>query len=456
MACHRHEFASDETAQIQDRLLDWYGANQRSLPWRTTAKIEADPNVRGYAVWVSEVMLQQTQVATVVDYYQRWMTKWPTLHSLAQASLEEVNQMWSGLGYYSRGRRLHEGALKVSQALEGNMPQTTAQLAKLLPGVGRYTAAAIASIAYGQSTGLVDGNVIRVLARMRAIGADSSSQVAVEAFWKNADALVKEDRSGDFNQALMELGATVCTPKNPNCGNCPVSNQCLAWQAVKRTRDENKGRLANLMERVPDIEDIGSEPECKLCIPHYAQELGVMNYPRKGQKTKVRPETSLVCIVSKANGEYLLFQRPKTGLLANLLEFPSFKLGPDDDDNAKLDSVGVLEHLRDHVPHVVDEPQELGRVMHQFSHIKQTYLVWSCSIKGDASEIDVSLDQAKYQRHEWLSREEIATSAISTAMKKVFQLLETPPTPKKKRTRSPAEEKNQTSIRIYLGKKSKP
>uniref|UniRef100_A0A4X2LJJ8 Adenine DNA glycosylase n=1 Tax=Vombatus ursinus TaxID=29139 RepID=A0A4X2LJJ8_VOMUR len=184
-------------------------------------------------------MLQQTQVATVIGYYTRWMQKWPTLQDLAGASLEEVNQLWAGLGYYSRGRRLQEGARKVVEELGGHVPRTANMLQKLLPGVGRYTAGAIASIAFGQVTGVVDGNVTRVLCRVRAIGADPRSPSVTQHLWSLAQQLVDPARPGDFNQAAMELGATVCTPRGPLCPKCPVRGFC---QAQKRVSTPGVGR----------------------------------------------------------------------------------------------------------------------------------------------------------------------------------------------------------------------
>ncbi|KAA8590015.1 hypothetical protein FQN60_013380 [Etheostoma spectabile] len=166
---------------LRSQLLNWYDKEKRELPWRTLAVTESDRNIRTYAVWVSEIMLQQTQVATVIDYYIKWIKRWPTVQDLAAATLEEVNQMWAGLGYYSRGKRLHEGAQKVVSELKGQMPRTVDSLLKQLPGVGRYTAAAVGSIALGQVTGAVDGNVIRVLCRLRAIGADSTGPAVTEA-----------------------------------------------------------------------------------------------------------------------------------------------------------------------------------------------------------------------------------------------------------------------------------
>ncbi|XP_038965136.1 adenine DNA glycosylase isoform X8 [Rattus norvegicus] len=236
---HLFSDIADVTA-FRRNLLSWYDQEKRDLPWRKRVKEEANLDRRAYAVWVSEVMLQQTQVATVIDYYTRWMQKWPTLQDLASASLEEVNQLWSGLGYYSRGRRLQEGARKVVEELGGHVPRTAETLQQLLPGVGRYTAGAIASIAFDQVTGVVDGNVIRVLCRVRAIGADPTSSFVSHHLWDLAQQLVDPARPGDFNQAAMELGATVCTPQRPLCSHCPVQSLCRAHQRVSLQRKSSQ------------------------------------------------------------------------------------------------------------------------------------------------------------------------------------------------------------------------
>ncbi|KAM5266483.1 adenine DNA glycosylase isoform 3-T3 [Hipposideros larvatus] len=249
-----------EVTVFRESLLSWYDQEKRDLPWRRRAEGEMDLNRRAYAVWVSEVMLQQTQVATVINYYTQWMQKWPTLQDLASASLEEVNQLWAGLGYYSRGRRLQEGARKVVEELGGHVPRTAETLQRLLPGVGRYTAGAIASIAFGQATGVVDGNVVRVLCRVRAIGADPSSTLVSQQLWSLAQQLVDPARPGDFNQAAMELGATVCTPQRPLCSQCPVQSLCRARQRVER---EQLLALQSLPGS-PDVEECELTKACSL------------------------------------------------------------------------------------------------------------------------------------------------------------------------------------------------
>nr|CAH8851545.1 unnamed protein product [Trichobilharzia regenti] len=198
--CSIHSFTSSEIKRAREALLLWYDKCKRDLPWRQMA-LDPDPNIRGYAVWVSEVMLQQTQVKTVIDYYNRWMQKWPNVEELASAALDDVNSIWSGLGYYSRARLLHEGAKKIVNECNGNLPQTAEALKSTLPGVGRYTAGAISSIAFNQCTAALDGNVIRVLTRLREIGSPVQLPTTVEYLWNLANQLVDPNRPGDFNQA---------------------------------------------------------------------------------------------------------------------------------------------------------------------------------------------------------------------------------------------------------------
>ena len=202
-------------------MLGWYARNRRDLPWRRSAN--------PYSIWVSEIMLQQTRVAVVVDRYRAFMERFPTLVSLALASEEDVLALWSGLGYYRRARMLHKAAQFVADHYSGNLPTTSAEL-RTLPGIGAYTAAAIASIAHGEPVAVVDGNVERVLCRLA--GWDAGSRKGGGASLRRkietlANQLVDPSNPGDFNQALMELGATVCLPRNPQCLLCPVAGGCI-------------------------------------------------------------------------------------------------------------------------------------------------------------------------------------------------------------------------------------
>jgi A/G-specific adenine glycosylase len=205
---------------LSARLLDWYAGAARDLPWRRTR----DP----YAIWVSEVMLQQTRVETVIPYYLRFLERFPTPSALAAASLDDVLSLWAGLGYYRRARTLWHAAREVTDRYGGRVPDDEEAM-RSLSGVGPYTTGAVLSIAYGRPLPVVDGNVIRVLGRIFALEGDLRSGAGARAVWARAASLVVSDRPGDFNQALMELGSLVCTPAAPRCPDCPVKTECQAW-----------------------------------------------------------------------------------------------------------------------------------------------------------------------------------------------------------------------------------
>ena len=235
--------------RVTERLLDWYRAQRRELPWRSTR----DP----YAIWVSEVMLQQTQVATARGYYQRWLERFPDIDALAAADEADVLHAWQGLGYYSRARSLLRAAREVNQRFAGQLPRSVAELREL-PGIGRYSAGAIASIAFDVPAAAVDGNVIRVLTRLFALPGDPKQAPLAEFLWQLAASLVPERTPGDFNQALMELGATICLPRTPDCQSCPLRRQCRAHlagnaagfpQASKRPRVVQQRHVAAVVLR---------------------------------------------------------------------------------------------------------------------------------------------------------------------------------------------------------------
>uniref|UniRef100_A0A671US09 Adenine DNA glycosylase n=1 Tax=Sparus aurata TaxID=8175 RepID=A0A671US09_SPAAU len=375
-------------------------------------------------VWVSEIMLQQTQVATVIDYYNKWMKRWPTVQDLAAATLEEVNQMWAGLGYYSRGKRLHEGAQKVVSELRGQMPRTVNSLLKQLPGVGRYTAGAIGSIALGQVTGAVDGNLIRVLCRLRAIGADSTSPAVTEALWSLANTLVDPERPGDFNQAMMELGARVCTPKGPLCSQCPVQSHCHSHRKVHVKQEANSRKLLGKLDKkpsvLPDIEDCMNSGTCPLCPSEpWDDELGVQNFPRKPAKKPPRVERTLTCVVIRAGeegeDEYLLTQRLNKGLLAGMWEFPSL-LQEEKSSEMKQKKALCAEISKKLGTRLTDSLlQHVGEVVHIFSHIHQTYVVHSVRLKDGDS-------QTQTENAQWLSKSALQGAAVSTGVKKIVKL----------------------------------
>ena len=305
--------------------------------------------------------------------------------------------------------------MTVCEKLKGEMPRTAEQLEKL-PGVGRYTAAAVASIAYQQVTGLVDGNVIRVLARMRRIGAVVEAKETVGALWGISSELVDRERPGDFNQAMMELGAVVCTPKNPSCAACPVSSLCGA--------KVSRGSL--------EVE------ECGLCLPKSERSLeqGVMQWPRKKVKKEATAKVTLVAVVSRGT-TWAMCRRPKEGLLANMLEFPSITLEEREEEDDKTALTGKLEERLNQLGiKTLGKLTAVGELLHVFSHIHMTYKVFTVDAVKEESDVKNSVSGVPVH---WLTREDLATCGTSTGMRKVFDLATTSGQPSKgsvKRKRS--------------------
>lgn len=397
--------------QIQSALLDWYDSNHRILPWRRNAysKLSSDaiqaaaasgalpapadlpPNDFVYYVWVCEVMSQQTQVSRAADYFKRWIERWPSVAALAEASQEEVNEVWAGLGYYRRARFLLEGARYVQQNLDGKFPTLSTDLQKI-PGVGPYTAAAISSIACGEKVAVVDGNVIRVLARLRAIPGDTRSSSAMKLFTNLSNIMIDEIRPGDFNQAVMELGATVCVPsRDPNCAVCPLSKWCRA----KLAEDE-----------------IPSGPR-------------VVDYPTKIEKAAKRLETACVSIIEVENHEgnkYLLVQRPKNyGLLAGLWEFPLTLVTncADKDEMKAASSSYLFDKLC--LGGEIKKRKELGEAVHIFSHIKMTLKVEKLTLANVETYDREATESAPAMK--WVSFAELTSSGLSSGVRKVYQML---------------------------------
>lgn len=319
-----------EPATFAAHLLQWYDANAADLPWRGTG----DP----YHVWLSEVMLQQTQIETVKPYFARFLAAYPTVGALAAAPLDDVLKLWEGLGYYSRARNLHKAAQMVAGELDGQFPQTVDDLLKL-PGVGRYTAGAIASIAFDQSAPVLDGNVIRVLARLYDLGDDVRQTATQQHLWQIAADLLPNARPGDYNQALMELGQTVCRPKNPDCAACPVREHCRA--AANGTQSERPVKA----KRAP--------------TPHYDVAAGM---------------------VWDDAGRVLIAQRPLDGLLGGLWEFPGGKQEPDET---------LPECLRRELQEELALDVEVGElfavVKHAFTHFKITLHAFTCTLAPGAA-----------------------------------------------------------------------
>ncbi len=346
-------------AVFREALLAWYDHEHRQLPWRS------DP--RPYRVWVSEIMLQQTQVVTVIDYFERWMERFPTVRALAEAPLDDVLQVWAGLGYYRRARLIHKCAQAIVEEHDGEVPGSHKALLAL-PGIGPYTAGAIASIAFGIPAPIVDGNVIRILARLCAIKGDARGKEAQKHFWRIAERLVPHDRAGDFNQAMMELGATLCTPKRPKCLLCPVRSSC-------------KGNTLGIAEQLPEM-------------------------PARKKQKRVHVVAPVLC-----RGEATwMVQRPQTGLWAGLWSMPEVVLdgAPRGKEPGKKHLVAWLD------THTIEgERDYVGKAEHLLTHRHYVVHVWRIRVDRDPP-ID----------GRWVSGKDRDDLAMSALMDKLFRLLE--------------------------------
>ncbi len=234
------EESSSGKTSFSERIMLWYSQNKRELPWRNTKN--------PYHIWLSEVILQQTRVNQGLPYYERFLELFPTVHHLAKAEEREVLRAWQGLGYYSRARNLHKTAKIISEDMEGIFPNTSLKLIKL-PGIGPYTAAAISSIANGEQVAVVDGNVFRVLSRVFGIYDDIASNNGQKVFYRKANQLIPSDQPDIFNQSVMEFGAVHCTPKNPDCGNCPMAVECYARINHKQENLPFKSKKVKVRQR---------------------------------------------------------------------------------------------------------------------------------------------------------------------------------------------------------------
>lgn len=348
-----------DIAATRRRLLEWYDEHRRDLPWRETGDLRLDP----YRVWLSEAMLQQTRVQTVIPYYRRWIERFPTLESLAEASLDEVLKMWEGLGYYSRARNLHRAVREVRESYGGRVPDDPAAF-RALPGVGRYTAGAVLSIAFGRQEPVVDGNVRRVFARWT-----DSPEPAEGALWELAERLVRGERPGALNQGLMELGATVCTPRNPRCDACPVAGMCAA-------------RAAGTQALRP--------------------------LPR--QRGPLPLERRVAAVVESEAG-FLLARRGDAGRLANLWEFPGGLI-----EAAEAPSSAAVRILPRATGVSVAIADELAVVRHTFTHLRVDYHV----TRGHATGGRISPDG--YQEVAWMRPADLERVAMPVAQRRIAAL----------------------------------
>jgi len=310
-----------------DSLLDWYDQHQRIFPWRAMQGETPDP----YRVWLSEIMLQQTGTATVISYFNKFTTRWPTVQALAKAQLDEVLTAWAGLGYYARARNMHRCAKIISSEMNGNFPADLALL-QTLPGIGPYTAAAIAAIAYNQPSPVLDGNIERVISRLYAVTAAlPGSRPRLRDL---SMALTGCARPGDMAQAMMDLGATICTPRAPECARCPWRNACAAHA---------QGIAATL--------------------------------PVKPRKRPIPAHVGAVFWLTRKDGAVLLRRRPEQGLLGGMMEFPGT---PWRDEMADLAS---------YAPAGCDWRALPGTVRHVFTHFKLKLTVYTGKC-GRTSSVD--------------------------------------------------------------------
>ncbi len=327
-------------------LINWYKLNARSLPWRG----HSDP----YAIWVSEIMLQQTRVDTVIPYFQRWMSSFPDIPALAAASEDEVLLAWEGLGYYARARAMHRAARLLQQEHGGQLPADFDKLLKL-PGIGAYTAAAIASIAFGQDHAVVDGNVKRVLARVLPYTRPVNTPAAEKELQLTARSLLPAGNAGDHNQAVMELGALVCLPRNPRCMDCPLTGICAAFS------ENRQSDLPVMKEKAPG--------------PHLVVTAGILS----------------------RNGRVLIAKRPSSGLLGGLWEFPGGKV-----EAGETHAAALARELQEELGIQASVAGLLGTYRHAYTHFSVTLHAYHVC----ARELEINPLQPSEVR--WVSTAELA------------------------------------------------
>ena len=478
-------YKDTEKSHLRKGLLAWYHTSRRKLPWRGDDLLEQEEDnddmkkktkrngsspafsPSAYGTWVSEVMLQQTRVETVIPYWYRWMETFPTVAQLAKASPDEVNVLWAGLGYYRRAQQLLLGAKEVVNTFNGDIPSTVEEL-RTIPGIGPYTAGAISSIAFNQPAPLVDGNVIRVFSRLRALKEETGGKLE-KVCWSLAAELIDQKQPGDFNQgtysmlssyfphykcavydilfaALMELGATVCKPTSSDCAQCPLQSLCLARQQF-------------------------------LASPSEQNE--VTMYPVKAPKKKPKELSFSVCVFAKNNVsrkksevdnhvvEYLFMKREGRGLLANQWEFPTVPLSADEEHPVGIEELwgGFPAHLREKcnmetsfdaqissssfssTPNVLRVRASSLRcavnspIVHVFSHQIHTMHVILCEVEDfEASSLDSAMDvseaeakpcevieeaRGSLREFRWMSADDIVAAGLTSGCKKILSSLAT-------------------------------
>lgn len=336
----------------------WYKKNARDLPWRHTK----DP----YAIWVSEVMLQQTQVVTVIPYYQRWLKRFDSIESLADAKEDDVLRLWEGLGYYRRARHFHQAAKEVVARYQGHVPLDYKDFLSL-PGIGRYTAAAVLSISDDQDCALVDGNVRRVLSRWLADDGKQDTK-RLSFYEKIADGILPKGKAAIHNQAMMELGAICCTPKAPQCGSCPCASMCLALKS--------------------------GNPQ---------------DYPLKA-KRKAIPHRDLTVAIIYDQNKLLVYQRPYSGMLAGLWDLPHVE--------GRFDQKALAAHLKSDYDLKIKRAKPLKSVTHTYSHLKVSLhplMIEAIRLKASKASEDTL--------YQWVNEKQLKKIALPRGAQKVLALL---------------------------------
>jgi A/G-specific adenine glycosylase len=358
LECFTRESPMMEIQSLRQSLIRWYLADHRDLPWRKTTN--------PYHIWVSEVMLQQTQVNTVLSYYRRFLQRFASLERLARADLQDVLKVWEGLGYYARARNLHRAAGIILNHHQGTLPDGWEDFRKL-PGIGDYIAAAVLSIAFKKPYAVVDGNVKRVLARLLLVEAPVNTSTSIKIFKAAAGRLLSPQDPGTFNQAMMELGAMICKPRQPVCSACPLQSMCLAYGTRR-----------------------------------------VGEYPKK-LKRPPTPQFMIAVGVVFKNSHVLITRRKPEGLLGGLWEFPGGKV-----QNTEKAEDACIREIKEETNLSVGVHSHLGRIRHAYTHFKIVMDVFCCSYISGKVKLNGPVD------HRWIKLDELDDYPFPKANHKFF------------------------------------
>lgn len=354
--------ASSKTIiSIQQSILNWYQSQKRDLPWRKTRN--------PYFIWVSEIMLQQTQVIKVIPYYERWISTFPTIEKLANSAERQVLKLWEGLGYYSRARNLHKAAKIVALEHGGKIPDSYDEILKL-PGIGHYSAGAILSIAYSKHETVLDGNVIRVLARLFKLHENGTSGKSLFNLRQYAIKLLSENSPGEFNQAMMELGSEICSPKKPSCSICPAHNWCMGYRSGEQE-----------------------------------------NYPPPKAKQSVKKIEVSAAVILK-NRKVYIQQRPIKGLMGGLWEFPGGKIEKNESQEKCL-----LREIREELGVDIEIQEKLMTIKHSYTKFRVTLHVFDCRLSSGRIKATCC------EQWKWVKLKDIADYPFPAANVKIVNYL---------------------------------